>query len=119
MIQAQKAVTPDACDAMMDNLLHCDDQPLSRLLPAGVKVAHKTGSVAVVRTDAGVIEAKGGPIAICVLTNNNKDQRWTEENAGEVLTSKIARAVYDYFEGPEKTAGDQPQELKVGAAGEL
>ncbi len=119
MIQAKKIVTPEACDAMMDHLRHCEDKRLSKLLPTGVKVAHKTGSVAVVRTDAGLIEAKGGPIAICVLTNNNKDQRWTEENAGEVLTSKIARAVYDHFEGSTATAADEPKELKKGAEGQL
>src|SRR5439155_21797214 len=47
MIQAKKVVTPEACDAMLDHLRHCEDKRLSRLLPAGVKVAHKTGSVAV------------------------------------------------------------------------
>src|SRR5205814_82295 len=119
MIQTKKVVTAEACDAMLDHLRHCEDKRLSRLLPAGIKVAHKTGSVAAVRTDAGLIEAKGGPIAICVLTRNNKDQRWTEENAGEVLTSKIAREVYDYFEGGKIAASDQPQELKIGATGEL
>ena len=72
MIQTKKIVTPDACDAMLDHLRHCEDKRLSKLLPTGVKVAHKTGSVAVVRTDAGIIDAKRGPIAICVLTNNNK-----------------------------------------------
>ena len=97
---------------MLDHLRHCEDKRLSRLLPAGVKVAHKTGSVAVVRTDAGLIEAKSGPIAICVLTNNNKDQRWSEENAGEVLTSKIARAVYDHFEGIITAAADQPRRIE-------
>jgi D-alanyl-D-alanine carboxypeptidase (penicillin-binding protein 5/6) len=119
MIQAKKIVTPEACEAMLDHLRHCEDKRLSRLLPPGVKVAHKTGSVAVVRTDAGLIEAKSGPIAICVLTNNNKDQRWTEENAGEVLTSKIARAVYDYFEGSTTEPANQPTELKKGAEGQL
>ena len=119
MIQAKKIVTPEACDAMLDHLRHCEDKRLSRLLPAGIKVAHKTGSVAAVRTDAGLIEAKSGPIAICVLTNNNKDQRWTAENAGEVLTSKIARQVYDYFEGDKALAGEEPKELRSGAAGEL
>src|SRR5262245_61878786 len=119
MIQAKMVVTPEACDAMMDHLRHCEDKRLSRLLPTGVKVAHKTGSVAVVRTDAGLIEAKSGPIAICVLTNNNKDQRWTEENAGGVLTSKIARAVYDHFEGNAAVATDQPPELKIGAEGQV
>jgi len=119
LIQAKTIVTPEACDAMMDHLRHCEDKRLSKLLPAGVKVAHKTGSVAVVRTDAGLIEAKSGPIAICVLTNNNKDQRWTGENAGEVLTSKIARAVYDHFEGSSAIAANEPRELKKGAEGQV
>lgn len=119
LIQTKAIVTPEACDAMLDHLRHCEDKRLSKLLPPGVKVAHKTGSVAVVRTDAGLIEAKSGPIAICVLTNNNKDQRWTEENAGEVLTSKIARAVYDYFEGGTAEPSNQPTELKKGAEGQL
>jgi serine-type D-Ala-D-Ala carboxypeptidase (penicillin-binding protein 5/6) len=119
MIHAKKIVTAEACDAMLDHLRNCQDKRLSRLLPPGVKVAHKTGSVAAVRTDAGLIEAKSGPIAICVLTRNNKDQRWTDENAAEVLTSKIARAVYDHFEGASPTAADQPPELRLGATGEL
>ncbi|HZN32814.1 MAG TPA: peptidoglycan-binding protein, partial [Pirellulaceae bacterium] len=75
-------------------------------------------SVSAVRTDAGLIEAKSGPIAICVLTRNNKDQRWTEENAAEVLTSKIARAVYDYFE-PVARDSVASHELRQGANGEL
>lgn len=119
MLHDKKMITPEACDTMLDHLRQCQDKRLSRLLPAGVKVAHKTGSVAAVRTDAGLIEAKGGPIAICVLTRNNKDQRWTEENAAEILTSKIARAVYDHFEGDAAVATEQSQELRTGATGEL
>jgi len=119
MIQAKKVVTPEACDAMLEHLRACEDKRLSKLLPVGVKVAHKTGSVSAVRTDAGIIEAKNGPIAICVLTRNNKDQRWTEENAAEVLTSKIARAVYDHFEPVAVAASNQPTELRQGANGEL
>jgi len=66
-----------------------------------------------------LIEAKSGPIAICVLTNNNKDQRWTGENAGEVLTSKIAREVYDYFEGATAEPAEKTSELKKGVEGQL
>lgn len=119
MLHAKKLVNAEACDEMLDHLRACQDKRLSRLLPSSVKVAHKTGSVAAVRTDAGLIEAKSGPIAICVLTRNNKDQRWTEENAAEVLTSKIAREVYDYFERDQPVAEDTPAELKNGASGEL
>jgi D-alanyl-D-alanine carboxypeptidase (penicillin-binding protein 5/6) len=119
MIQAKKVVTSEACDAMLDHLRACQDKRLSKLLPTGVKVAHKTGSVAAVRTDAGIIEGKSGPIAVCVLTRNNKDQRWTDENAAEVLTSKIAKAVYDHFEADATLAHDRPQQLKQGATGDL
>jgi D-alanyl-D-alanine carboxypeptidase (penicillin-binding protein 5/6) len=129
MIHNKSLVNPDACEAMPDHLRNCQDKRLSRLLPAGVKVAHKTGSVAAVRTDAGLIEAASGPIAICVLTRNNKDQRWTEENAAEVLTSKIARAVYDHFEAGTKLASEgrapasagreSSDTLRNGATGQL
>lgn len=119
-LHEKKLGSAEACDEMLGHLRACQDKRLSRLLPTGVKVAHKTGSVAAVRTDAGLIEAKSGPIAICVLTRNNKDQRWTDENAAEVLTSKIAREVYDYFERSAKPlAGEPPSELKNGASGEL
>ena len=118
-IHGKTIVTPEACDAMLDHLRQCQDKRLSKLLPPGTKVAHKTGSVAAVRTDAGLIETTGGPIAICVLTRNNKDQRWTDENAAEVLTSKIARAVYDHFQGPASNSVEEPKELRNGASGRL
>ena len=117
-IHKKDLVSAEACEAMLEHLRACEDKRLVKLLPAGVKVAHKTGSVSAVRTDAGLIESKGGPIAICVLTRNNKDQRWTEDNAAEVLTSKIARAVYDHFE-PAGVADSVATELKNGANGEL
>src|SRR5204863_9665749 len=50
---------------------------------------------------------------------NNKDQRWSEEKAGEGVTAKIARAVYDHFEGGASATADQPSELKKGAEGQF
>jgi D-alanyl-D-alanine carboxypeptidase (penicillin-binding protein 5/6) len=124
-LHAKKLVTPAACDEMLGHLQACQDRRIPRLLPAGTKVAHKTGSVAAVRTAAGIIEAKSGPIALCVLTSDNKDQRWTDENAAEVLTSKIAVAVYEHFEGAvgnavpgvPGTAANVP--LALGSSGPL
>jgi len=98
-LHGKQLVTPAACDEMLAHLRTCEDKRIPKLLPAGTKVAHKTGSVSAVRTAAGIIEAKSGPIALCVLTRDNKDQRWTDDNAAEVLTSKIALAVFEHFEG--------------------
>jgi D-alanyl-D-alanine carboxypeptidase (penicillin-binding protein 5/6) len=133
---AKKLVTPAACDEMLAHLRTCEDNRIPKLLPVGVKVAHKTGSVSAIRTAAGIIEAKSGPIALCVLTRDNKDQRWTGDNAAEVLTSKIALAAFEHFEGPaadrsrdnpasRALAGvaddDAPADgvLRIGASGEL
>jgi serine-type D-Ala-D-Ala carboxypeptidase (penicillin-binding protein 5/6) len=118
-LYAKKLVTPAACDEMLAHLRTCEDKRIPKLLPAGTKVAHKTGSVAAVRTAAGIIEAKSGPIALCVLTRDNKDQRWTDDNAAEVLTSKIARAVFEHFEKGQAADARSPDVLREGASGEL
>ncbi len=97
----RKLVSPEASDAMKEHLLACDDKKkFPRFLPEGTKLAHKTGSVDAARTDAGIIYSPAGPIALCVLTNENKDTRWTDDNAGDLLCAKIARAVYDHFNPP-------------------
>ena len=41
-------------------------------------------------------------MAVCVLTDRNEDQRWTADNAAQVLIGKIAREVYDHFGGKEQ-----------------
>jgi beta-lactamase class A len=74
-----------------------DAYKFTSLLPPGTVVAHKDGSLDDARTDAGVIYTPGGAVALCVLTNDNKDQRWRPDNAGNVLCAQVAKEVYDYF----------------------
>ena len=119
-IDAGTVVSQSACDEIMKMLYACDDRTkIPRDLPAEVKVAHKTGSVSNSRTDAGLIDAPSGKIAICVLTNDNKDRSWSDNNASNLLCGKIARAAFDYFnpEGLSESSG--PRELAMGADGEL
>lgn len=114
-------VSPAASDAMRRHLFACDDkEKFPADLPAGTKIAHKTGSLASVRTDAGLIETSTGSIAVCVLTSQNKDQRWTPDNAGNVLCANVARAVFDFFnESSDQMDQTDPQILQLGATGEL
>jgi beta-lactamase class A len=74
-----------------------DKDKFKRLLPAGVVVAHKDGSTSDTRTDAGLIHTPGGIVAVCVLTTDNKDQRWQSDNAGNLLCARVAKEVYDHF----------------------
>jgi beta-lactamase class A len=93
-----KLVSAEASKEMLEHLKKCEDKDkFPALLTDGTVVAHKTGSVNEVRTDAGIIYTPGGPVAVCVLTNDNEDQRWKPDNAGNVLCAKVAKEVYDYF----------------------
>jgi beta-lactamase class A len=103
LIEAGKVVSPVACKEMLVHLKACDDkEKMTRLLPAGTVVAHKTGSVNASKTDAGIIYLKSGPVAVCVLTDENDDKRWVIDNAAQVLIAKIAKEVYDHFGEAEK-----------------
>ena len=94
-------VSPEASAAMRKHMEACDDrEKFPRFLPPGTVVAFKTGSVDASRTAAGIIDAPGGPVAVCVLTEGNADQRWVADNAGNRLCADVARVVYDYFPSP-------------------
>ncbi|MCA9067392.1 MAG: serine hydrolase [Planctomycetaceae bacterium] len=105
---------------MIDHLLKCENTTrLPGLLPDGIKVAHKTGSVSRVRTESGIIFSPSGPIAICVLTASNQDQRWSEENSGHRLCSSVAKIAFDHFNPKRGIASTGPRELKLGDYGLL
>lgn len=120
-LQRKQLVSEAASTQMYDHLLACDDKTrLAKFLPAGTKVALKTGSVSASRTVAGLIESPSGPIAICVLTSNNKDQRWSDDNAAQLLGAEIARQTWQYFHAADLPTDDNsPAEMALGANGEL
>ncbi|MFO0851515.1 MAG: serine hydrolase [Gemmataceae bacterium] len=104
LIHAGKVVSPKACEEMRGILRkNHDNEMIVRKLPNGTPVAHKTGAVNAARTDAGIVTlpAKKGEkphaFAVCVLTNENTDQRWVVDNAAQVVIADIARAAYDHF----------------------
>ena len=120
-LHRKELVSEEASKQMYDHLLACEDkQRLIKFLPAGTKVALKTGSVSAVRTVAGIIESPSGPIAVCVLTANNTDQRWVDDNAAQLLSAEIARQVWQHFHPATIPTDDKPPtELAPGANGEL
>jgi beta-lactamase class A len=97
-MEAGKLVNPESSKEMIEHLKKCNDQDkFTRFLPAKTVVAHKTGSVSDIRTDAGIIYLPSGPVALCVLTEKNEDQSWRPDNAGNLLCAKVAKEVYDYL----------------------
>jgi beta-lactamase class A len=108
LLHGNKLVSPEACEEMLGHMKQCEDKDkFVRFLPEGTVVAHKSGSVDDARTSAGIIyvpvpgsdpkEKKTQPIALCVMTNANKDHTWRPDNAGNLLCAKVAKAVYDHY----------------------
>jgi beta-lactamase class A len=107
LLHSGKAASAEACAAMLAHMEKNDDKELLvRFLPPGTRVAHKTGATNKVRTDAGIFylpdptdskKEKTIPIAVCVLTNENEDQRWVIDNAAQLTIANIGKAVYEHY----------------------
>lgn len=118
-LHAGDLVGRDASKTMLDHLYSCDDKLKFRRYLPNAKIAHKSGSVNTTRCEAGVIESDGGPIAVCVMTNDNKDQSWGEDNAAEILCGRIAQLAFRQF-NPDGEAGAKPSgKLVMGDSGPL
>ena len=121
LLHEGKLGTGDATASMLADLRACEDKTkLAALLPAGTKIAHKGGAVSNIRCDAGIIAGPDATFAICVLTKDNKDQSWQDDNAAHTLIAKIARAAFDHFNpNAGRNENSPPTELAVGASGEM
>jgi beta-lactamase class A len=62
------------------------------LLPAGTRVAHKTGSITGISHDSGVVfPVDAPPFALVILTRGFEDQ-----TVADALAARISRAIFDY-----------------------
>lgn len=61
-------------------------------LPEGVKIAHKTGELAGVRNDAGIVFLEGNPYVIVMMSKNLRGEDEGVENLAE-----ISKIVFDYY----------------------
>ncbi len=117
-LHAGTIASRESCDAMIEHLISCEDKVLLHELPKETKVAHKSGAVSNSRCNAGIVYGPKGPFAICVLTTDNKDRSWDDNNAAQVLIGRIAKITFDHF-NPEwdRNPLSEPAELRIGAFG--
>ena len=110
-LHKKELISTAASEAMLKHMAACDDvDKFPRFLPKGTKIAFKTGSVSDARTAAGIIECGSTPVALCVMTRKNEDQRFDPDNAGNRLCADIAKVVFDHYYA--KPAPDASQESK-------
>jgi beta-lactamase class A len=95
-IQQDKAATPAGCAAMRDVLLGQEfNTEIPAGLPAGVRVAHKTGQITGVLHDAAIVyPATAPPYVLVVLTSGMPDERVARR-----MIVDISRMVYRRYKG--------------------
>ena len=87
-----KAVSPKADSVMLDILTHNEDFEKVQRHVAGLNVPHKTGDTNQVRTECGLFPLQSR-VAYCVLTKENKDERYMIDNEAHVMMAHMGEAI--------------------------
>ncbi len=99
MIRNGEAVSPAASERMYRNLgrIFWDDKAISQI-PPYVQTASKQGALDESKSETVMVNAPHGDYVFSIITNNNKDQRWTEDNEAVVLIRKVSAILWHYYE---------------------
>ncbi len=92
-IQGGTALQSESRADLMRLLSTPKDGYLTRLLPEGLPVANKPGTLPGVRNDAGIVLVKGHPFVIAVMASHLRDER-----QGEQVIARIAQRAAACFE---------------------
>ena len=98
-IREGKAVSAAASHAMYRALtrIYWNGESLSQL-PPWVQAASKQGSVDRSRSEVVLVNAPSGDYVFCVITKNQLDQRYANDNEGWVLHRAVSALLWKHFE---------------------
>ena len=97
-IREGKMISPWASERMYRNLarIYWDGEALSEI-PPYVHAASKQGAVDQSKSEVVLVNAPGGDYVFCVITKNQQDTSWVNENEGYVLLRNVSRTLWQYF----------------------
>jgi beta-lactamase class A len=93
-----KAVNPNADSTMLDILEHNTTDFMLQRYAGGARAAHKDGETDAVRTECTLWYLRNRVVA-CVMTKENKDQRWILDNEPQLTMSNMGLAIINAFGG--------------------
>lgn len=98
MIREGRAVSPRASDEMYRMLTktYWDDLALSQIPPT-VQAASKQGFVDRSRSEVLLVNSAGGDYVLAIITKNQADESYDDNNEGHRLIRAVSRAVYRHF----------------------
>lgn len=98
LLYRHKAASPAVCEKLLRVLgrQYWDDIAIAAC-PIDVKVCAKSGAISRSRSEVAIVYASR-PYALALYTDDQKDQRWTSENEGEVALRKMCGVIWRTFE---------------------
>ena len=93
-----KAVNHAADSAMLDILEHNTTDFMLQRYAAGARAAHKDGETDAVRAECTLWYLRNRVVA-CVMTKENKDQRWILDNEPQLTLANMGLAIINAFGG--------------------
>ena len=98
LLHEGRAVSPQMDSLALAILRGNEDwTKLTRWLPDGATAAHKSGEVDQSRADCGVLYGPDAPVALCVMTRENRDTSYAVDNPANLLIARIGAEVYRAF----------------------
>ena len=98
-IYKHEVVSPDASEEMYRVLCkpYWDGEAVKQIPPT-VQVASKSGAVNTSKSEVVLVNASGGDYVFCIITKNQEDQRWENDNAGYLLVRNVSRLLWKSFQ---------------------
>jgi beta-lactamase class A len=93
-----KAVNPAADSTMLNILEHNTTDFMLQRYAGGARAAHKDGETDAVRTECTLWYLRNR-VVMCVMTKENKDQRWILDNEPQLTLANMGLAVINAFGG--------------------
>ncbi len=99
MIRDGKAVSRAASEEMYRHLtrIYWNGEALSRI-PPWVQAASKQGAVDRSRSEVVLVNAPSGDYVFSVITKEQEDERWADDNEGYVLIRAVSALLWATFE---------------------
>lgn len=110
-IRNGKVISARASERIYRNLvrIYWDGGALSQI-PPYIQVASKQGMINRSKSEVVLVNAPHGDYVFCIITKNQKDERWVRENEGYVLLREVSRLLWKYFENDKWEPAEKIEE---------
>ncbi|MEO7530011.1 MAG: serine hydrolase [Sediminibacterium sp.] len=94
----KEVISTAASDKMLRLLSrnYWDEEAISEI-PPDVFIASKSGAVDASRSEVLFVNGKKSKYILCICTKNNKDTSWEPGNEAWVLTRKLSKLLWEYY----------------------